>query len=291
MLCRLEAKLHSIDHYGYPFMSTQNDSAKSRITTLALQRMKQSGEKFTTLTAYDATFAGILDDAGVEVILIGDSLGMVIQGNETTVPVTMNDMAYHTRLVARGCQRALIMADMPFMSFATPEKALENAAHLMRQGAHMVKLEGGSHQVDTVHRIGLEGIPVCAHIGLRPQSIHKMGGYIVQGRGDKAARAMIDDAHALEEAGADILLLECVPSKLAREITSSVRIPVIGIGAGSHCDGQVLVLYDMLGITRGRTPKFVKNFLPEGKSISGAIEAFVRAVKSVEFPGPEHEFQ
>nr|VFK37585.1 MAG: ketopantoate hydroxymethyltransferase [Candidatus Kentron sp. SD]VFK44703.1 MAG: ketopantoate hydroxymethyltransferase [Candidatus Kentron sp. SD]VFK48949.1 MAG: ketopantoate hydroxymethyltransferase [Candidatus Kentron sp. SD]VFK79604.1 MAG: ketopantoate hydroxymethyltransferase [Candidatus Kentron sp. SD] len=272
-------------------MSTQNDSVKPRITTLSLLKMKQSGEKFASLTAYDATFAGIMDDAGVEVILVGDSLGMVIQGKETTVPVTMDDMAYHTRLVARACRRALVMADMPFMSFATPEEALRNAARLMQEGGHMVKLEGNSHQAETVHRLTAQGIPVCAHIGLRPQSIHKMGGYIVQGRGIDAARAMIEDARVLEEAGADILLLECVPSELAGEITASARTPVIGIGAGNQCDGQILVLYDMLGITRGRTPKFVKNFLPEGESVAGAIEAFARAVKSVEFPGPEHEFQ
>nr|VFJ78706.1 MAG: 3-methyl-2-oxobutanoate hydroxymethyltransferase [Candidatus Kentron sp. FW] len=272
-------------------MSTQNDTVKSRITTISLQKMKQAGEKLVSLTAYDATFAGILEDAGVEVILVGDSLGMVIQGRETTVPVTMDDMAYHAGLVARACRRALVMVDMPFMSFATPEEALHNAARLMREGGHMVKLEGGSHQADIVHRLTMEGIPVCAHIGLRPQSIHKMGGYLVQGRGDEAARAMIDDAHALEQAGADILLLECVPSELAREITQSARVPVIGIGAGYHCDGQILVLYDMLGITRGRIPKFVKNFLTEGHDVSGAIRAYVRAVKAVEFPGPEHEFK
>nr|VFK46999.1 MAG: ketopantoate hydroxymethyltransferase [Candidatus Kentron sp. TC] len=272
-------------------MSTQNERVKSRVTTLSLQKIKQSGEKFASLTAYDATFAGIMDDAGIEVILVGDSLGMVIQGKETTVPVTMDDMAYHTRLVARGCQQALVMADMPFMSFATPEKALKNAARLMREGGHMVKLEGGSDQAEIVHRLTAQGIPVCAHIGLRPQSIHKMGGYIVQGRGIDAARAMLEDARVLEQAGADILLLECVPSELAREITESRRMPVIGIGAGNHCDGQILVLYDMLGITRGRIPKFVKNFLPENKSVSDAIEAYARAVKSLEFPGPEHEFK
>jgi len=272
-------------------MSTQNDSVKSRITTISLQKMKQTGEKFTSLTAYDATFAGILDDAGVEVILVGDSLGMVIQGKETTVPVTMDDMLYHTKLVGRACRRALVMVDMPFMSFATPEQALHNATRLMQEGGHMVKLEGGIHQAETVHRLTVQGIPVCAHIGLRPQSIHKIGGYLVQGRGDEAAQAIMEDARALEQAGADILLLECIPSELAREITTSARVPVIGIGAGSHCDGQVLVLYDMLGITRGHTPKFVKNFLLEGKSVIGAIEAYVRAVKAVEFPGPEHEFK
>ncbi|VFM94910.1 MAG: 3-methyl-2-oxobutanoate hydroxymethyltransferase [Candidatus Kentron sp. G] len=271
-------------------MSTQNESAKTRITTTSLRKMKANGEKFVCLTAYDATFAGIMDEVGVEVILVGDSLGMVIQGEETTVPVTMDDMVYHARIVGRAARRALIMLDMPFMSFATPEQALMNAARLMRQGGHMVKLEGGRSQVEIVHRLAVQGVPVCAHIGLRPQSIHKMGGYLIQGRGDEAARAMIDDAHALEEAGADILLLECVPAALAREITQSVRIPVIGIGAGGDCDGQILVLYDMLGITRGRIPKFVKDFLPENKSVPAAIAAYVRAVKAGEFPGPEHEF-
>nr|VFK24503.1 MAG: ketopantoate hydroxymethyltransferase [Candidatus Kentron sp. MB]VFK30732.1 MAG: ketopantoate hydroxymethyltransferase [Candidatus Kentron sp. MB]VFK75329.1 MAG: ketopantoate hydroxymethyltransferase [Candidatus Kentron sp. MB] len=274
-------------------MSAQNDNVKSRITTLSLQKMKQSGDKITSLTAYDATFAGILDEAGIDVILVGDSLGMVIQGRETTVPVTMDDMIYHTRLVARICERALVMADMPFMSFATPEQALHNAARLMQAGGHMVKLEGGNHQADTVHRLTVQGIPVCAHIGLRPQSIHKMGGYLIQGRGDQAAHAMLEDARALEQAGADILLVECIPAELAREITQSVRVPVIGIGAGNHCDGQILVLYDMLGITRGRIPKFVKDFLAEGdgNSVLDAIRAYVRAVKSIEFPGPEHEFK
>lgn len=184
------------------------------------------------------------------------------------------------------------MLDMPFMSFATPGEALTNAARLMREGpGQMVKLEGGSHQLETVRQLTVQGIPVCAHIGLRPQSIHKMGGYLIQGRGDEAALAMIDEAHALEAAGADILLLECVPAALAREITSSVKVPVIGIGAGRDCDGQILVLYDMLGITRGRIPKFVKDFLPENKSVSDAIAAYLRAVKAGEFPGPEHEFE
>lgn len=273
-------------------MSTQNDNAKARITTASLRKMKNSGEKFVCLTAYDATFSGIMDEAGVEVILVGDSLGMVIQGEETTVPVTMDDIVYHARIVGRAARRALIMLDMPFMSFATPEQALTNAARLMREGlGHMVKLEGGSHQAETVRQLTVQGIPVCAHIGLRPQSIHKMGGYLIQGRGDEAARAMIDDAHVLEEAGADILLLECVPAALAREITQSVRVPVIGIGAGKDCDGQILVLYDMLGITRGRIPKFVKDFLPENKSVPAAISAYINAVKAGEFPGPEHEFK
>lgn len=273
-------------------MSTQNESIKTRITTNSLRKMKARAEKFVCLTAYDATFAGILDDAGVEIILVGDSLGMVIQGEETTVPVTMDDMAYHARAVGRATRRALVMLDMPFMSFATQEQALMNAARLMREGrGHMVKLEGGSHQADTVRQLTVQGIPVCAHIGLRPQSIHKMGGYFIQGRGDEAAREMVEEAHILEEAGADILLLECVPAVLAREITQALRIPVIGIGAGKDCDGQILVLYDMLGITRGKIPKFVKNFLPGNESVSVAIEAYVRAVKSGEFPGPEHEFE
>jgi len=273
-------------------MSAQNQNAKSRITTASLRKMKESGEKFVSLTAYDASFAGIMEDAGVEVILVGDSLGMVIQGEETTVPVTMEDILYHAKIVGRACKRAMVMVDMPFMSFATPEQALHNAARLMSEGlGHIVKLEGGSYQAETVRQLTMQGIPVCAHIGLRPQSIHKMGGYIIQGRQEEAARAMCEDAVVLQEAGADILLLECVPAVLAREITQLVQIPVIGIGAGKDCDGQILVLYDMLGITRGRIPKFVKNFLPQGGSVHGAIAAYVNAVKAGEFPAPEHEFK
>lgn len=270
-------------------MSSHVTSPKVTISTL--HKMKQNGERFSVLTAYDATFAGELDRAGVEVILVGDSLGMVIQGQESTVAVDMDDMVYHTKCVQRGVSRAFIMADMPFMSYPNPDEALYNAARLMREGgAHMVKLEGGARIVETVRALAENGVPVCAHLGLLPQSVHKLGGYKVQGREDSQAKQMLLDAEALVEAGADILLLECVPSELALRLTKNVDVPVIGIGAGASCDAQVLVLHDMLGLGTGVSPKFVKDFLAESGSISGAIESYVAAVKSGEFPAPEHSF-
>ncbi len=261
-------------------------------TTLAtLHKMKQAGEKFTCLTAYDASFATLLDEAGVEVLLVGDSLGMVVQGQATTIPVSVDEMVYHTANVCRGNRNALVMTDMPFMSDATPEQALNSAARLMKEGgAHMVKLEGGSVILDTVRRLADKGVPVCAHLGLLPQSVHKLGGYRVQGRDESAAIAMLEDAVALEKAGADILLLECVPRKLACEISKNVSVPVIGIGAGSDCDGQVLVLYDMLGITPGKRPSFSRDFLAEGGSIEAAVRAYIDAVKGGSFPAEEHCF-
>lgn len=261
-------------------------------TTLAtLHKMKQAGEKFTCLTAYDASFATLLDEAGVEVLLVGDSLGMVVQGQATTIPVSVDEMVYHTANVCRGNRNALVMTDMPFMSDATPEQALNSAARLMKEGgAHMVKLEGGSVILDTVRRLADKGVPVCAHLGLLPQSVHKLGGYRVQGRDESAAIAMLEDAVALEKAGADILLLECVPRKLACEISKNVSVPVIGIGAGADCDGQVLVLYDMLGITPGKRPSFSRDFLAEGGSIEAAVRAYIDAVKGGSFPAEEHCF-
>ena len=264
----------------------------SRVTISTLQKMKQSGERFSCLTAYDATFAKVLDNAGVEVILVGDSLGMVIQGQESTVAVDMDDMVYHTRCVQRGVNNALIMADMPFMSYPSTDEALYNAARLMREGgAHMVKLEGGARIVETVRALAENGVPVCAHLGLLPQSVHKLGGYKVQGRGESQAEQMLLDAEALVEAGADILLLECVPSELALRLAKNVDVPVIGIGAGAGCDAQVLVLHDMLGLSSGVSPKFVKDFLAESGSVSAAIENYVAAVKSGEFPAKEHSFE
>jgi 3-methyl-2-oxobutanoate hydroxymethyltransferase len=254
--------------------------------------MKQNGERFCCLTAYDATFAKVLDSAGVEVILVGDSLGMVIQGEESTLAVDMDDMVYHTRCVQHGVSRALIMADMPFMSYPTIEDALYNAARLMREGgAHMVKLEGGARIVATVRALAENGVPVCAHLGLLPQSVHKLGGYKVQGREASQAEQMLLDAEALIAAGADMLLLECVPAELAQRITDSVDVPVIGIGAGAGCDAQVLVLHDMLGLGGGVSPRFVKDFLAESGSIGAAIENYVAAVKSGEFPADEHSFE
>jgi len=264
----------------------------SRVTLSTLQKMKQSDERFSCLTAYDATFAKVLDSAGVEVILVGDSLGMVIQGKESTVAVDMDDMVYHTRCVQRGVSRALIMADMPFMSYPTTSDALYNAARLMREGgAHMVKLEGGARIVNCVRALAENGVPVCAHLGLLPQSVHKLGGYKVQGREDSQAKQMLLDAEELVKAGADMLLLECVPSELALRLCKNVDVPVIGIGAGAECDAQVLVLHDMLGIGGDVSPRFVKDFLAKSGSIEGAIESYVMAVKSGEFPAKEHSFE
>jgi len=263
----------------------------SNITVAVLQEMKKKGEKITCLTAYDSSFATLLDDAGIEVLLVGDSLGMVIQGQNTTLPVSLDEMIYHTRCVARGTRRALLMADMPFMADADPLQALLNAGRLMKEGgAHMVKLEGGAMQLDTVRRLAAHGIPVCAHLGLLPQSVHKLGGYKVQGRDAGTARQILDDALALQESGVDMLLLECVPAALGAEISRSMRIPVIGIGAGPDCDAQVLVLYDMLGITSGGRPKFAHNFANASGDIAGAVQSYVEAVKSGSFPAEQHCF-
>lgn len=262
------------------------------VTVKTLLDMKHAGEKIVCLTAYDASFATLLDAAGVEVILIGDSLGMVIQGRQSTIPVTVNDMIYHGRSVAAGAKRAMLMVDMPFMSYATPEDALHSAARIMQEGgAHMVKLEGTANQAQVVERLAVHGIPVCAHLGLRPQFVHKLGGYRVQGRSSEAAQVLAQDAQVLEQAGADALLLECVPAELAARICHAVRIPVIGIGAGRDCDGQVLVLYDLLGVTPGKRPKFSKDFLQDSGSVAAAVRAYVEQVKSGVFPGPEHTYE
>ena len=267
----------------------QEQPTRKPITITTLTKMKGDREKFAVLTAYDASFAALMEAAGVEVLLVGDSLGMVVQGQRTTVPVTMEDMIYHTRLVARGCQTALLMADMPFASYATVEQGVRNAARLMGEGgARMVKLEGGGWLAETVRQMSRNGIPVCVHLGLLPQSVNKLGGYKVQGREEAAARQMIDEALALQEAGADVALVECIPAELAARLTEALDIPLIGIGAGPHCDAQVLVCYDMLGITPGRRPKFSKNFLTGHDSLQAAVAAYVAAVKSGEFPDPEH---
>lgn len=263
----------------------------SRITITTLRKMKQDGEKIAVLTAYDASFARILEEAGVDILLVGDSLGMVIQGQDSTLPVTLGDMIYHTKMVSDGSEKALVMADMPFMSYATPQQAKFSAGRLLKEGgAHMVKLEGGAAMVETVRELVSHGIPVCAHLGLLPQSVNKTGGYKVQGRDEKSASAMLNDARAMEEAGADMLVLECVPSNLAKEISENLEIPVIGIGAGPHCDAQVLVLYDMLGITPGKRPKFSKDFLQGSGDIRSAVSRYVQAVKQGEFPAEEHSF-
>ena len=273
----------------YTQPKNSNDAKPVTITTLA--KMKAEGVKIASLTAYDASFAALLDEAGVDFVLVGDSMGNVIQGHATTVPVTVDDIVYHTQNVARGLKRALLMADMPFMSYPTLEMGLRNAARLMQEGgAKMVKLEGGSSQVDIVAHLTDNGVPVCAHLGLRPQSVHKLGGFSVQGRDSAAAKQMLKDAQVLEEAGADMLLLELVPSELAAKITARAKVPVIGIGAGPKVDGQILVLYDMLDITPGRRPKFVRNFMGEGGTPAKAVAAFVKAVRDGSYPAPEHTF-
>ncbi|WP_261843713.1 3-methyl-2-oxobutanoate hydroxymethyltransferase [Aliamphritea ceti] len=263
----------------------------SKVTLHTLFTRKQAGEKFAVLTAYDACFAKQISDAGVEVLLVGDSLGMVLQGNDSTLPVSVEEIAYHTSAVRAGSQNAMIMADMPFMSYGTPAQAMESAAALMQAGAHIVKLEGAAWLDETIELLVQRGVPVCAHLGLTPQTVNVLGGYKVQGRNDDAAQLILDDARRLEQAGASLLLLECVPSELARAVTQAVSIPVIGIGAGADTDGQVLVMHDMLGITPGKKARFVKNFMQEADSISNAFKAYADAVKEGNFPGPEHGFE
>lgn len=259
--------------------------ARKPMTLHRLRAMHAAGEKIAMLTCYDAAFARLLDAAGVDVLLVGDSLGMVLQGHASTVPVSLEEMAYHTRCVARGSTHAWIIGDLPFGSYhASAEQALRSAAQLMQAGAHMVKLEGGGWTAETVRFLVERGIPVCAHLGLTPQSVHALGGYRVQGRDEQAARALQRDARELAEAGAAMLVLELMPSALAGEIASALPIPVIGIGAGAHCGGQVLVLHDMLGIGAGRPPRFVRNFLDAADGIEAAVRRYVAAVKDGSFP-------
>ncbi|MBZ0095909.1 MAG: 3-methyl-2-oxobutanoate hydroxymethyltransferase [Sulfuricella sp.] len=262
-----------------------------RITLSHLQKLAREGEKIAVLTCYDASFATLLENAGVDVLLVGDSLGMVVQGEETTLPVSMADMVYHTRCVAHGAKQAFILADMPFGSYQQgPAQAMRNAAKLMAAGAQMVKLEGGAVMTKTVAFLVERGIPVCGHVGLTPQSVHQLGGYKVQGKGDAAAQKLIEDALALQQAGAGLLVLEAIPAALARQVTQQLAIPTIGIGAGPDCSGQVLVLYDLLGIYPGKPPKFARNFLTGADGIQAAVERYVKAVKSGEFPAAEHCF-
>ncbi|WP_346351128.1 3-methyl-2-oxobutanoate hydroxymethyltransferase [Oceanimonas sp. AH20CE76] len=262
----------------------------SKITTARLRAMKQAGDKIAMITAYDATFATLFEQAGVHAILIGDSLGMVLQGESSTLGVTMDDMAYHTRCVANGCEKAFIVADMPFMSYSNPEQACTNAATLMRAGAHMVKLEGGDWLSETVQQLTRQGVPVCGHLGLTPQSVHVFGGFKLQGREAEQAAQIKHHAKALEAAGIQLLVLECVPRPLAAEISRMLSIPVIGIGAGADTDGQVLVMQDALGLTTGYVPKFTKNFLADSGNVKAAIETYVAEVAAGRFPGPEHSF-
>jgi len=261
------------------------------VNVSTLREMKQNREPIACLTAYDASYAALVDAAGTDLVLVGDSLGMVIQGHDTTVPVTVGDIVYHTRAVARGLRHAFLVADMPFMSYASPEQALDNAVRMMQEGgAMMIKLEGGEDQVDIVKHLARHDIPVCAHLGLRPQSVHKLGGFKVQGREPDQAREMIASARRLQDAGADIVLLECVPNEVGQATTEALEVPVIGIGAGPHVDGQILVLYDILDITQGRTPRFVRNFQQGNDSPLSAVKAYVDAVKDRSYPAPEHCF-
>lgn len=269
----------------------QRDRPEAPVSISTLRDMRAAGEPIACLTAYDASFALLVDLAGTDLVLVGDSLGMVIQGHDTTVPVTVQDIIYHSRIVRRGLRRAFLVADMPFMSYTTPVQALENAVRLMQEGAAMmVKLEGGASQVRIVEHLAAHDIPVCAHLGLRPQSVHKIGGFKVQGRDQAQAEQMLEDAVALEQGGADILLLECVPNELGQAVRDAVHVPVIGIGAGPGVDGQILVLYDMLGITQGRLPRFVQNYLDGRGSQLEALKAYVAAVKDRSYPAPEHCF-
>jgi 3-methyl-2-oxobutanoate hydroxymethyltransferase len=267
------------------------DSDRPPVTLSTLEQMKERREKIACLTAYDASFAVLLDAAGVDVVLVGDSLGMVIQGHDTTVPVTMDHMVYHCAAVARGLHRPFLMADLPFMSYPSRELALSNSVRLMQEGgARMIKLESGKGQTDIVEFLARHDIAVCAHLGLKPQSVHKTGGFRVQGRETVAAQRMLEDALALEASGADLVLLECIPSDLGRTIAEAIKVPVIGIGAGPDTDGQILVLYDILDITSGRKPRFVRNFMTGTDSPQEAAARYVQAVKSGDYPAPEHCF-
>lgn len=268
------------------------DTAARPLTTPDLAQAKRDGRKLVMLTAYDAGFARTFDAAGIDLLLVGDSLGMVVQGGASTLPVTVADIAYHTRCVAAAARRALIVADLPFQADATPERALDAATTLLQAGAGMVKLEGAGHKLETIRFLVEREIPVSAHLGLTPQSVLRLGGYKVQGREDAAAQQLRDDARAVADAGASLLVLECVPTQLAADITTVLSIPIIGIGAGPQCDGQVLVLHDMLGLDSGhRRPRFVKDFLAEGGSIAGAARAFADAVRSGVFPDAAHSYE
>ncbi|PTU31189.1 3-methyl-2-oxobutanoate hydroxymethyltransferase [Stenotrophobium rhamnosiphilum] len=265
------------------------------VNVAELRRMREAGEKITALTCYDASFALLEDRAGVDVILVGDSLGMVIQGGNTTTPVTVNDIVYHSRCVAPHLKRAFLVADLPFLSYATLERALDASQRMMQEGgAKMVKLEGGREQANIVEYLAIRGVPVCAHLGLQPQFIHKVGAFKVQGREEAAAEIMLQDAKVLTEAGADLLVLECVPSSLGKRIAEASKVPVIGIGAGPDTHGQILVLHDILNIspmvTIGRKPRFVQNFMEGAPDIESAVRAYVQAVKTSKYPAPEHCF-
>ena len=268
----------------------QSNPRSKAVTGPALLALREAGEKITMLTCYDASFAALMDRVGVEIMLIGDSLGMVCQGHDSTLPVSVADVAYHTASVARGNQTAMLVADMPFGSYATPERAYANAVTLIQAGAHMVKLEGGAWLIETVRFLTERAVPVCAHLGLTPQSVHQLGGYKVQGKTVQAADQLKADALALQAAGASLLVLEAIPSALGKEATQLLGIPTIGIGAGPDCSGQVLVMHDLLGVFPGKKARFVKNFMDGQSSIEAAVGAYVAAVKDQSFPAPEHCF-
>lgn len=261
-----------------------------KFTISTLDKMKAAGEKFVCITAYDATFAHLISEVGAEAILVGDSLGMVLQGHDSTIPVTIDDMAYHTSCVCRADPQPLVIADMPFMSYPDPNKTMENATLLMQAGAQMVKMEGGVWLSDSISMLVERGIPVCAHLGLTPQSVNTFGGFKVQGRTPKEAKSILADAVEIQDAGASLLVLECIPAHLAQDISEKLDIPVIGIGAGAGTDGQVLVMHDLLGLS-AFTPRFVENFMAGQSSVQGALQAFVDAVKNGTFPREEHTYE
>ena len=262
---------------------------RAPLTIKQLQEMKQQGEKIAMLTCYDATFTGAMEQAGVDIILIGDSLGMVVQGRDSTVGVSVEDITYHTACVARGAERSFLLADMPFGSYHDEATAMENAVELMAAGGAMVKLEGAGPMISIVQYLTTRGVPVCAHLGLTPQSVNQLGGFLVQAREEEEASQLMNDALAMQQAGAQMLVLECVPAALGRKVSENLEIPVIGIGAGAGCDGQVLVMHDMLGLGR-RVPKFVANFMQGSDGIGAAFEKFVSEVRSGGFPAKEHEY-
>nr|WP_314421091.1 3-methyl-2-oxobutanoate hydroxymethyltransferase [uncultured Erwinia sp.] len=260
-------------------------------TVSTLRQWKQQGRKFASITAYEFSFARLFADEGIQVLLVGDSLGMVVQGHDSTLPVTVSDIAYHTETVRRGAPAALLLADLPFMSYSTPQQTFDSAAHLMRAGANMVKLEGGKWLADTVKQLTERAVPVCGHLGLTPQSVNIFGGYKIQGRAEADADRLLDDALALEAAGMQLLVLECVPVALAKRVTDALTIPVIGIGAGNVTDGQILVMHDAFGITGGHIPKFAKNFLAETGDIRAAVRQYVAEVENGSYPAEQHSFQ
>ena len=262
----------------------------ARISVSRLAKMKTENQKITCITAYDASFAAIFDQAGIQVLLVGDSLGMVLQGHESTLPVTVNDIEYHTASVASTAKNSLIIADLPFMSYSTPAQAFENSAKLMRAGANMVKLEGGEWLAETVQGLVTQGIPVCGHLGLTPQSVNVLGGYRVQGREEEQADKLLSEALLLEKSGVQLIVLECVPVQLAERVSKALTIPVIGIGAGAQTDGQILVMHDAFGISAGFCPKFSKNFLIETGDIRRAVALYKEQVENKSFPSSEHSF-